>query len=52
MERLTMHPDHNDLRHHYRTASARRTRSATRARLMRWLLAYALALAALLLAAA
>lgn len=47
-----MQTDPNDLRYHYRTASTRRTRSAARARLMRWLLAYALALAALLLAAA
>ena len=47
-----MQHDPNDLRYHYRTASARRTRSNARARLMRWLLAYALALAALLIAAA
>lgn len=47
-----MQTDHNDLRHHYRAASARRTRSAASARLVRWLLAYALALAALLIAAA
>ena len=47
-----MQTDPNDLRHHYRTASTRRARSNARARLMRWLLAYALALAALLLAAA
>ena len=52
MERLTMQTDPNDLRHHYRTASARRARSNARTRLMRWLLAYALALAALLLIAA
>lgn len=52
MERLTMQTDPNDLRYHYRTASTRRTRSAARARMMRWLLAYAAALAALLLAAA
>jgi hypothetical protein len=47
-----MQHDHNDLRYHYLTASTRRARSTTRARLMRWLLAYALALAALLIAAA
>lgn len=47
-----MQTDPNDLRYHYRTASARRARSTTRARLMRWLLAYALAIAALLIAAA
>lgn len=47
-----MQTDPNDLRYHYRTASTRRARSNARARLMRWLLAYALALAALLIAAA
>ena len=52
MERLTMPHDPNDLRYHYLTASTRRTRSAARARMMRWLLAYAAALAALLIAAA
>lgn len=46
-----MQHDPNDLRYHYRTASTRRARSATRTRLMRWLLAYALALATLLIAA-
>ena len=52
MERITMQHDHNDLRYHYRTANTRRARSAARARMMRWLLAYAAALAALLIAAA
>jgi hypothetical protein len=47
-----MQTDPNDLRYHYRAASARRARSNARARMMRWLLAYALALAALLIAAA
>lgn len=47
-----MQHDHNDTRYHYRAASTRRSRSNARARLMRWLLAYAAALAALLIAAA
>lgn len=47
-----MQHDPNNLRYHYLTASARRSRSNARARLMRWLLAYAATLAALLLAAA
>lgn len=47
-----MTQDSTTLRAHYRATSAKLGRQKARARLVRWLLAYAAALAALLLAAA